>query len=73
MDASDRVTDAEDQAHLYVGHLTVPRDHPDYTALEAVAVVLGSGDPINQALSAAHACLYGVVHAVIVALGAAPG
>lgn len=33
----------------------------------------GSGDPINQALSAAHACLYGVVHAVIVALGAAPG
>jgi CRISPR-associated protein Cas1 len=33
----------------------------------------GSGDPINQALSAAHACLYGIVHAVIVALGAAPG
>jgi CRISPR-associated protein Cas1 len=32
-----------------------------------------SGDPINQALSAAHTCLYGVVHAVIVALGAAPG
>jgi len=31
-----------------------------------------SGDPINQALSAAHACLYGIVHAVIVALGAAP-
>jgi len=30
-------------------------------------------DPINQALSAAHVCLYGVVHAVIVALGAAPG
>jgi zinc protease len=36
-------TDAEDQAHLFVGHLTVPRAHPDYTALEAVAVVLGSG------------------------------
>ena len=32
-----------------------------------------SGDPINQALSAAHACLYGIVHAVIVALGASPG
>ncbi|MEK8106489.1 hypothetical protein NKG94_16950 [Micromonospora sp. M12] len=31
------------------------------------------GDPINRALSAAHACLYGIVHAVIVALGAAPG
>lgn len=36
-------TDAEDQAHLYVGHLTVPRHHPDYTALEVVAVTLGSG------------------------------
>lgn len=31
------------------------------------------GDPINQALSAAHSSLYGVVHAVIVALGCAPG
>jgi CRISPR-associated protein Cas1 len=30
-------------------------------------------DPINQALSAAHTCLYGVAHAVIVALGCAPG
>lgn len=30
-------------------------------------------DPINQALSAAHSCLYGVVHAVIVSLGLAPG
>jgi hypothetical protein len=36
-------TDAEDQAHLYIGHLTVPRNHPDYTALEMVAVTLGSG------------------------------
>lgn len=32
-----------------------------------------AGSAINQALSAAHACLYGVVHAVIVALGVAPG
>jgi zinc protease len=36
-------TDAEDQAHLYVGHLTVPRHHPDHAALELLAVVLGSG------------------------------
>ncbi len=36
-------TDAEDQAHLYVGHLTVPRRHPDYAALELLAVILGSG------------------------------
>ena len=31
------------------------------------------GDPVNMALSAAHACLYGVVHSVIVAIGCAPG
>jgi zinc protease len=36
-------TDAEDQAHLYAGHLSVPRRHPDYAALELLAVVLGSG------------------------------
>jgi zinc protease len=36
-------TEAEDQAHLYIGHLTVPRRHPDYTALEVLAVILGSG------------------------------
>ncbi len=33
----------------------------------------GDGDSVNQALSAATACLYGVVHAVVVALGASPG
>ena len=32
-----------------------------------------SGSPVNKALSAAHACLYGVVHSVIVALGCSPG
>lgn len=31
------------------------------------------GDPINQALSAANACLYGVVHAAVVAIGCSPG
>jgi CRISPR-associated protein Cas1 len=31
-----------------------------------------ASDAINKALSVAHACLYGVVHAVTVALGAAP-
>ena len=28
-----------------------------------------AGDPVNQALSAGHACLYGLAHAVIAALG----
>lgn len=31
------------------------------------------GDCVNQALSAANAALYGVVHSVVVALGCAPG
>jgi CRISPR-associated protein Cas1 len=32
-----------------------------------------AGSPVNQALSAAHSCLYGVAHSVIVALGCSPG
>ena len=32
-----------------------------------------ASDEINQALSAAHTCLYGLAHAVIVALGCSPG
>lgn len=32
-----------------------------------------TGDPVNQALSAGHACLYGLAHAVIVALGCSAG
>ncbi|HSS75808.1 MAG TPA: pitrilysin family protein [Thermoanaerobaculia bacterium] len=35
--------EASDQAHLYIGHLTVDRRHPDYAALELLAVILGSG------------------------------
>lgn len=31
------------------------------------------GDAVNQALSAGHACLYGLAHAVIVALGCSAG
>ncbi|MDR1134582.1 MAG: type I-E CRISPR-associated endonuclease Cas1e [Clostridiales Family XIII bacterium] len=33
----------------------------------------GSSDTVNMALSAAHACLYGVAHSVIVAMGCSPG
>jgi zinc protease len=36
-------TGAEDQAHIYLGHRTVPRRHPDFAALELLAVILGSG------------------------------
>ncbi|MCH9276914.1 type I-E CRISPR-associated endonuclease Cas1e [Bifidobacterium amazonense] len=38
-------------------------DHADFEA----------GNDINKALSAAHTCLYGLTHAVIVALGCSPG
>lgn len=31
------------------------------------------GDPINQALSAGNACLYGLAHTVITAMGCSPG
>jgi len=32
-----------------------------------------ASDPVNMALSSAHACLYGLAHSVITALGCAPG
>lgn len=35
--------------------------------------VFEASDPVNQALSAANTTMYGVVHAVIVALGCSPG
>jgi CRISPR-associated protein Cas1 len=35
--------------------------------------VFEASDAVNQALSAAHACLYGVCHSVIAALGCSPG
>lgn len=38
-------------------------DHEDFQA----------GSEINKALSAAHTCLYGLAHSVIVALGCSPG
>lgn len=36
-----------DQAHLYLGHLTVPRLHDDHPALGLLGVVLGSGPGIT--------------------------
>lgn len=46
----------------------VPWNGREYDANDFAA-----GDDVNKALSAAHACLYGVVHSVIVALGCSPG
>lgn len=33
---------------------------------------MAAGDPINRALSAAHACLYAACHAAVVGVGASP-
>ncbi|WP_296137282.1 type I-E CRISPR-associated endonuclease Cas1e [uncultured Tessaracoccus sp.] len=54
------------------------RHHSDRTGVEwrrreYDPKAFADSDPINQALSAAHSCLYGVVHAIIVSLGCAPG
>lgn len=39
-----------DQAHLYAGHLTSPRNHPDVPALALLGVVLGAGAGISGRL-----------------------
>jgi len=36
-------TRARDQAHLFVGQLTVGRRHPDFAALEIAGIILGAG------------------------------
>ena len=43
--ASRRVveTSARDQAHLYVGQLSVPRGHADGAALDVLSVIVGAG------------------------------
>ncbi len=40
-------TAASGQSHLYLGHLTVPLEHPDRAALEVASVVLGAGSGLT--------------------------
>lgn len=54
------------------------REHAERTGVEWQrrdydVADFGSGDAVNQALSAATTCLYGITHAVVVALGCSPG
>lgn len=56
----------------------VYREHAERTGVEWAkrqydSKDFSSGSDINQALSAATTCLYGAVHAVVVALGCSPG
>lgn len=41
---------ASEQAHLYLGQLTVPRNHPQVPALELLGVVLGAGSGLSGRL-----------------------
>ncbi|MFN7943159.1 MAG: pitrilysin family protein [Thermoanaerobaculia bacterium] len=41
------VTRARDQAHLFLGQLTVDRAHPDFPALEVLSVILGAGSGLT--------------------------
>jgi CRISPR-associated protein Cas1 len=54
------------------------RDHSERTGIEWLRRDydpddFNASDVVNQALSAAHSCLYGIVHSVVVGLGCSPG
>jgi zinc protease len=63
----------EGQAHLYAGCLTVPRDHPDLPALEALGVVLGAGEGLHGRLPARIREREGLAYAVAVQTAAGAG
>ena len=47
--------------------------HVEWEKREYKVDYFAAGDPVNQALSCANAALYGLAHAVIVAMGLSPG
>ena len=58
----------EDVSHLTMQKLRGREGSRDYRLDD-----FSASDKVNQALSAGHACLYGLAHAVIVSLGCSPG
>ncbi|HVS02904.1 MAG TPA: pitrilysin family protein [Thermoanaerobaculia bacterium] len=68
---------AIDQAHLYLGHLTVPRLHPDLAALELLAVILGAGAGLTgrvpERLREREGLAYSAEAAVVAGAGSEPG
>lgn len=62
-----------DQAHLYAGHLTVPRRHPDTVALAVLAVILGAGAGMSGRLPARIREKEGLAYHVDVATYAGAG
>lgn len=68
---------AGEQAHLYLGRLTVPRHHPDRTSLELLAVVLGWGGGLAgrlpERLRRREALAYAVEVRTLAGAGLDPG
>lgn len=64
---------AGEQAHLYAGHLTVPRNHPDVPALELASVVLGAGSGLVGRLPERIREQQGLAYHVDVRLAAGAG
>jgi zinc protease len=68
---------AIDQAHLNLGHLSVPRLHPDYAALEVLGVVLGAGagltGRIPERLREREGLAYTAQAATVAAASSEPG
>ena len=62
-----------EQAHLFVGHRTVSRNHPDMPALEVLGVVLGSGAGLSGRLPERIREREGLAYHVEVATAAGAG
>lgn len=67
------VVGGQDQAHLFMGHTTVPRSHPDCIALETAAVILGAGPGITGRLPTRIRERQGLAYTVDVSLAAGAG
>jgi zinc protease len=67
------VTRARDQAHLFVGHLTVGRNDPSYTALEIAGVALGAGAGLSGRMPLRLRDREGLAYAVSSDLAAGAG
>lgn len=70
-------TGSGDQAHLFMGHLTVPLAHADYRALELLSVILGSGAGLTGRIPARirekEGLAYSTFAAAVIGAGLDPG
>ncbi len=67
------VVGGRDQAHLFLGHLTVPRAHPDRIPLELAGVMLGAGPGMAGRLPFRIREQEGLAYAVDIATAAGAG